>query len=387
VKHAKIIEGPRGKRAAPVKIVTVVGARPQFIKAAPVGRAIRDAARNGARVSEILVHTGQHYDDNMSAVFFDDLGIPAPDYELGIGSSAHGAQTGAMLAAVERILERERPDWVLVYGDTNSTLAGALAAAKMGIPVAHVEAGLRSFDRTMPEEINRVVADHLAARLFCPSSVAAANLAREGIRTGVRIVGDVMAEALAGAARRAETKEAEDGGRFGLGRLGLEKGGYILATVHRAENTDDPVRLRGILAALESVARDRPVVFPVHPRTPKAMETAGWSPDPNTAGAGLRLIEPVGYLEMVRLESGAAMILTDSGGIQKEAYWLKVPCVTLRDRTEWVETVESGWNILAGAEERRIIRAVRNFRRPATSKTLYRRGLQASRRIVENLLK
>ena len=404
-----------------MKIVSIVGARPQFIKAAPVGRAIRAAASAGRVVSEILVHTGQHYDDNMSAVFFKELGIAAPDYDLGIGSASHGVQTGAMLAAIERILERERPGWVLVYGDTNSTLAGALAAAKMHIPIAHVEAGLRSYDRRMPEEINRVVTDQLSTVLFCPSGVAAANLRKEGIREGVHVVGDVMAEALAEAVGRAKKRETPRGSAFGLARLALQEGGYFLATVHRAENTDDPVRLKNILDALETIARKRPVVFPVHPRTKKMITGLGWKPERteggvkagrigkgmaanaaglggerNAAGAepmagpGIRFIVPVGYLEMARLESGAAMILTDSGGVQKEAYWLKVPCVTLRDRTEWVETVASGWNVLAGADKKRIVQAVSNFKRPRNSAPLYGRGSKstapASKRIIKILL-
>jgi len=365
-----------------MKIASIVGARPQFIKAAPVGRAIRAASSAGRNVSEILVHTGQHYDDNMSAVFFEELGIAAPDYDLGIGSASHGVQTGAMLAAIERILERERPDRVLVYGDTNSTLAGALAAVKMHIPIAHVEAGLRSCDRRMPEEINRVVTDHLASLLFCPSPAAASNLRKEGIREGVFVVGDVMAEALTDAVVRAKKRETARGSAFGLARLGLKEGGYFLATVHRAENTDDPDRLQSILAALKAISRDRPVIFPVHPRTRKMIAAA--PPE------GLRFIDPVGHLEMARLEGGAAMILTDSGGMQKEAYWLRVPCVTLRSRTEWVETVASGWNVLAGADKKRIVQAVRNFKRPRRSAPLYGRGSKrrttASERIIKILL-
>ncbi len=373
-----------------MKIATIIGARPQFIKAAPVSRAVRAAAAAGANISEILVHTGQHYDDNMSAIIFEELGIPAPDYDLEIGSAAHGAQTGAMLAAIERILERERPDVVLVYGDTNSTLAGALAAAKMNIPIAHVEAGLRSYDRNMPEEINRVVADRLSTLLFCPSKTAAANLRKEGVRNGIYIVGDVMAEALAEAARRAKKQETRGGAPFGLTRLGLNEGGFILATVHRAENTDDPVRLKNILDALETIAREKTVVFPIHPRTKKMIAAAGWKPEQagktgKTAATGIRFIDPAGPLEMARLESGAAMILTDSGGVQKEAYWLKVPCITLRERTEWVETVASGWNVLAGADPKKIVRAVKNFKFPRKYIPLYGfspRSRAASARII-----
>ncbi|HNT33204.1 MAG: UDP-2,3-diacetamido-2,3-dideoxy-D-glucuronate 2-epimerase [Candidatus Aminicenantes bacterium ADurb.Bin147] len=372
-----------------MKIASIVGARPQFVKAAPVSRAIREAAAAGRDIAEILVHTGQHYDGNMSDIFFKELGIAAPDHHLGIGSASHGVQTGAMLAAVEQVLENERPDRVLIYGDTNSTLAGALAAAKLHIPAAHVEAGLRSYDRNMPEEINRVVADHLATLLFCPSRAAAANLRKEGIRAGVHVVGDVMAEALECAVAAAGRREREGRRKFGLGRLGLEEGGYALATIHRAENTDDPARLKNILDALAEVARRRPVIFPVHPRTRKRIAAAGWKPAVRAA-SGIRFIDPLGPLEMARLESGAAMILTDSGGVQKEACWLKVPCVTLRDRTEWGETVASGWNVLAGADKKRIIQAVREFKRPARSSPRFGRSsasaVPASRRIVEILL-
>lgn len=329
-----------------MKVVSVVGARPQFVKAAPLSRAIR------ARHHEVLVHTGQHYDDNMSAVFFRELGIPDPEHHLGVGSGTHGAQTGRMLEAIERVLLIERPDWLLIYGDTNSTVAGALAAAKLHLPVAHVEAGLRSFNRTMPEEVNRVVADHLSTLLLCPGGVARDNLAREGIVRGVEVVGDVMADALAAAVGRAAC------GSEALARFGLQAGAYALATVHRAENTDDPERLRAILGALGSVGR--PVLMPLHPRTRKAIAALGI-----TLPGPVRAIEPLGYLDLVRVASSAAVILTDSGGLQKEAYWLKVPCVTLREETEWVETVESGWNVLAGAVPSRIVAAASAQRPPA----------------------
>ncbi len=339
------------------KIVSVVGARPQFIKAAPVCRALRGGP---ARHAEILVHTGQHYDPAMSDVFFDELGIPAPDHHLGVGSGPHGAQTGAMLAGIERILMDERPDTVLIYGDTNSTLAGALAAAKMGIPAAHVEAGLRSYNRRMPEEINRVAADHVASLLFCPSQSAADNLAREGIIRGVHVVGDVMADALADGSRRAEGRSSV------LSRLGLEPGSFLLATIHRAENTDDASRLRAIVDAFGRIGE--PIVFPVHPRTRRALAALG---DPQTGIASLKAIEPVGYLDMIMLERSARMILTDSGGIQKEAYWLGVPCLTLRGETEWVETVEAGWNKVVGTDGAAIVRAVREFQPPASRPELY----------------
>jgi len=283
-----------------MKIVTVIGARPQFIKASAVCPLVRQWH------TEILVHTGQHYDAGMSTVFFRELGIPEPAVNLGVGSGSHGEQTGRMLAGLEKVLAVERPDWVLIYGDTNSTLAGALAAAKLDLPVAHVEAGLRSFKRKMPEEINRVVADHLARLLFCPSETAARNLAAEGITRGVHVVGDVMADAVARAADQSARASTV------LARLGLKSGQYLLATVHRAENTDDPARLDAILEALHALRE--PVVFPVHPRTVKSLK-----PQRLQGNSHVRFIEPVGYLDMVQLERSARLILTDSGGVQKEA--------------------------------------------------------------------
>ena len=324
-----------------MKIVSIIGARPQFIKCAPVSRALRCVA------TEILVHTGQHYDANMCAVFFRDLDLPVPDYHLEVGSGSHGYQTGEMLKRIETVLLTQRPDWVLVYGDTNSTVAGALAAAKLHIPVAHVEAGLRSFNRAMPEEVNRVLTDHLACLLFCPTQTAVENLAREGITAGVHLVGDVMYDALWDHVEIAQHKSTI------LARLGLAPRSYILATIHRAENTDTPARLANLLQALTLLAqRGQPLVFPVHPRTRKRMEALGWRPC-----ASLWLLEPVAYLDMLQLEAAARVILTDSGGVQKEAYWLRVPCVTLREETEWVETVRTGWNVLAGTEVDRIVAA------------------------------
>lgn len=349
-----------------MKVVTIVGARPQFIKAAPVSRALRQVH------TEVLLHTGQHYDENMSAVFFDEMLIPPPDYNLGVGSGPHGQQTGQMLMDVEQVLLEEAPDWVLIYGDTNSTLAGALTAAKLHIPVAHVEAGLRSFNRRMPEEINRILADHVADLLFCPTQTAVDNLAAEGITKGVHLVGDVMQEALLWAAERAEVRSRI------LEQLGVDDKGYLLATVHRAENTDDPVRLRGIMAAFAQL--DEIIVFPVHPRTRKALAELGLTDGiPN-----LILIEPVGYLDMVRFEQAARLILTDSGGIQKEAYWLGVPCVTLRNETEWVETVDAGWNVLAGVGGGQIIEAVEKLQPPDTQPNLFGDG-KASLRILKHL--
>jgi len=355
--------GPR----VSLKIVTVVGARPQFIKAAAVSRVLRRTC------AEVLVHTGQHYDDNMSKVFFDELDVPPPDCHLGIGSGSHGAQTGAMLAALEEVLVREKPDRVLVYGDTNSTLAGALAAAKLQIPVAHVEAGLRSFNRRMPEEINRVLTDHLSDLLFCPSETAVAHLAAEGIVAGVHAVGDVMHEALRHAVALAERKTTV------LERLGLAPNGYALATLHRAENVDDPARLARLLAALREVARRQPVVFPVHPRTRRRLADGGAE-----ATAGLRLLEPQGYLDMVRLEAGATVVLTDSGGVQKEAFWLQVPCITLREETEWGETVLAGWNHVAGTDPVRIAQLVSTLSRPSSWTDVYR-GAGSVARLVRIL--
>ncbi len=347
-----------------MKIVTIVGARPQFIKAAPIGRALRQAGH-----SEFLVHTGQHYDYGMSQVFFAELDIPEPAGNLAVGSGLHGAQTGAMLAGIEQVLIAQRPDWVLVYGDTNSTLAGALAAAKLHLPLAHVEAGLRSYKRTMPEEINRVLTDHVSDLLFCPSRVSVENLAREGLTRGVHVVGDVMADALTYAVERAQSRSSI------LEQLGLTPHDYLLATVHRAENTDDPARLTGILSAFAQM--DELIVFPVHPRTRARMDALGV-----TVAANVRLIAPLGYLDMVRLEQAARLILTDSGGIQKEAYWLGVPCVTLRDETEWVETVESGWNVLAGDDPAKIVQCVRDSTPLSTRPPLYGDGQAATRVVI-----
>lgn len=324
-----------------MKILTVIGARPQFIKAAPVCRALKRAG-----IEETLLHTGQHYDTMMSDVFFSELDIPAPAYNLEVGSGSHAAQTAKMLVGIEEALPAERPDALLIYGDTNSTLAGALAAAKLHLPVIHVEAGLRSYNRAMPEEINRVVADSLSSLLFCPTTVAEANLAREGILSGVHIVGDVMYDAVLFSASRVEKVAPAL-----LSGLGVESGGYLLATVHRASNTDDPANLAAIMTALSSCGE--PVVFPVHPRTRHALKAAGLA-----VGGNVRLVEPVSYLEMLSLERHARKILTDSGGVQKEALWLRVPCVTMRDETEWVETVELGWNTLTGADPDRILAAI-----------------------------
>lgn len=326
-----------------MKLVSVVGARPQFVKASPLSIELRE------RHQEVLVHTGQHYDPELSAVFFEELGLPKPDHHLGIGSGPHGRQTGAMLAALEDVFERERPDVVMVSGDTNSTLAGALAAAKLGIPVGHVEAGLRSFNRRMPEELNRILTDHLSTWLFAPSAVAVEQLSREGVTSGVHLVGDVMSDAVRMHSERARERSGA------LARTGVLEKSYYLATVHRAENTDQPARLAGIFEALGRL--DAPVVLPLHPRTRKRLVDADLRP-----AETIRIVEPQGYLDMLRLEEGAVCVLTDSGGIQKEAYYVGTPCVTLRDETEWVETVAAGWNVLAGADPERIVEAVRTAR-------------------------
>ena len=395
-----------------MELVHIVGARPQFIKMAAVSRAIAQYNQGHApdqRIKGLIVHTGQHYDYEMSKVFFDELEIPKPDYNLGVGSGLHGEQTGEMLKRVEQVLLKEKPDIVLVYGDTNSTLAGALAAAKLHIPVAHIEAGLRSFNRAMPEEINRVLTDHVSTILFCPTETAVKNLRKEGfinianngylvshsavdsilavnheLRTKncepvVFNIGDVMYDSVL-----YNLKLAEDRSDI-LTRLSLKPSKpmmYALATVHRAENTDDPARLRSIFQALDEIARElMPVILPLHPRTRKQLSAlSNWTNSMNsmnpidstnsmnstnpinpTNSTNLVIIDPVPYLDMLSLEENARLILTDSGGVQKEAFILKVPCVTLREETEWVETVEAGWNVLVGADEKRIVETARHF--------------------------
>jgi len=390
-----------------MKLIHIVGARPQFVKMAVVSRVIvrYNHEYGGASViDELIIHTGQHYDENMSAVFFEELEIPKPDCNLGIGSASQGVQTGRMLEAIEKVLVDEQPDWVLLYGDTNSTLAGALAAAKLHIPVAHVEAGLRSFNRNMPEEINRVLTDHASNVLFCPTEAAVANLRREGftniVNDGhlisdsliphslslnppfVANIGDVMYDSVLYNLQLAEKRSDI------LERLHLfpnkpdephelnepnepnELMNYALATVHRASNTDDPECLRSIFQALNEIAQSSlPVIIPLHPRTRKQLDTLSNStnsmnlinptdPTDPMNSMNLIIIEPVSYLDMLLLEKNAKLILTDSGGVQKEAFILNVPCVTLREETEWVETVETGWNVLVGADKGCIVKAV-----------------------------
>jgi UDP-GlcNAc3NAcA epimerase len=310
-------------------ILTIVGARPQFIKAAPVSRALAAVG-----IGEVLVHTGQHFDAAMSDVFFEELGIPAPAYNLEVGSLGHGAMTGRMIEKLEQVILAEKPDMVLVYGDTNSTIAAALAASKLHIAIAHVEAGLRSFNRRMPEEINRVVTDHLSTLLFCPTQTAERNLNAEGITDGVHVVGDVMYDMVLATAARAERQSTI------LEALRVAPRSYAVSTIHRSENTDDPERLAKIMAWLDEAARERHIIMPLHPRTRKLMATWGIEP------ASVRLVDPLGYLDMTQLVRHATEVFTDSGGLQKEAYFHRIPCVTLRDETEWVETIEAGWNRL-----------------------------------------
>lgn len=355
------------------KILTVVGARPQFIKAAAVSRAIREAAD----IEEVMVHTGQHHDGNMSQVFFDELQIPLPRHNLQIAGGTHGAMTGRMLEGIEGILFNERPDWVLVYGDTNSTLAGALAAAKLHIPVAHVESGLRSFNRCMPEEINRILADRVSELLLCPTTRAVQNLRQEGVEAGVHNVGDVMFDVALQYREHARRHSSV------LRELCLNDGNFVLATCHRAENTDAPQRLAEILRALAQIAAHQPVVLPLHPRTRKLIseyDLEAWL-------APLTVVEPLSFLDMLALGQAARAIITDSGGLQKEAFFYQVPCITMRDETEWLETVELGCNQLVGASCDRIVTAFHGLSRldawPEASP--YGDGF-ASRRIVGHLL-
>ncbi len=359
-----------------MKVLTVVGARPQFIKAAPVNKALREAGHH-----EFLLHTGQHYDHGMSQVFFDEMGIPEPDINLGIGSGSHGWQTGQMLMGIEDVLLLEKPDWVLVYGDTNSTLAGALAAVKLHIPLAHVEAGLRSFNREMPEEHNRVLTDHCADLLFCPTQTAVDNLETEGIIEGVHLVGDTMYDAVLQFSKIAEGRSTI------LNDLNLEPKGYLLATVHRPYNTDNPENLHNILTAFMEI--DEPIIFPVHPRTQikiDELEQQPLNPKSQLATSKLHILPPVGYLDMLVLEQNARLILTDSGGMQKEAYFFEVLCITLRPETEWVETVAAGWNRLVNAEKEGVIEAIHSFKPPAgASPQLFGDG-RAAERIANQLI-
>jgi UDP-N-acetylglucosamine 2-epimerase (non-hydrolysing)/UDP-GlcNAc3NAcA epimerase len=347
-----------------MRIVTIVGNRPQFVKAAAVSALLRE------QHEELIVHTGQHYDDELSRVFFDELGIPEPDRQLGSGSGTNTQQTARILAALEGVLAELGPRLVLVYGDTNSTLAGALAAAEARVPLAHVEAGMRSFDRSMPEELNRVLTDHASNLLLCSTQTAVANLAAEGIEEGVHLVGDVMADvSLRFSGLASERSQA-------LTEQGVEPGRYLLVTAHRAGNVDDPARLERLVELLEALPE--PVVFPLHPRTRARLETTGLL-DRLAAAPSLRLAPPLGYLDFLELARHARAVLTDSGGVQKEAYLLGTLCVTLRDTTEWVETVEAGWNVLVDLDRDAALAAVERPRPAGERPDLYGAGRAGSR--------
>ncbi|WHX40242.1 UDP-N-acetylglucosamine 2-epimerase (non-hydrolyzing) [Mesobacillus sp. AQ2] len=351
-----------------MKFLTVIGARPQFIKAAPVSRELRKLH------TEIYVHTGQHYDKNMSDIFFDELNIPKPDYHLNVGSSTHGKQTADMLEGIEQIIFDEKPDYLLVYGDTNSTIAGAMAAAKLHIPVIHIEAGLRSFNKRMPEEINRIMTDHISEYLFCPTDTAVQNLKNENVARNVFNVGDVMYDAVLYNRNLSKEKSTI------LTDHRLEKGEYYLITVHRAENTDDPANIKNIIEAFSKIEGKK--VWPIHPRTRNILSGMGLDlslvPD-------LQIIDPVGYLDILSLVSNAKKIITDSGGMQKEAYFLEIPCVTLREQTEWVETLEDEANILTGTDVGKILEAIQKDVRPSY-KDYFGDG-QASAKIVQHFNK
>jgi len=350
------------------KIISIVGARPQFIKAKLLFDGLK---RKG--VKHLLVHTGQHYDYAMSKIFFDELDIPTPGYNLGVGSHSPGLQTALIIDKLEKVFLKEKPEIVVVYGDTNSTLAAALTAAKLNIPIFHVEAGLRSYNRDMPEEINRVVTDHLSSALFCPSRKAVANLAKEGIIKGVYLVGDIMYDLLS------RFKDIADKRSKVLLRLNLKPKSYLLATLHRASNADSVSNLEMIFRAFKETKQ--PIVLPLHPRTLRTLKKSTIK-----IPANVRLIEPVGYLDMLALEKNARVILTDSGGVQKESYWLGVPCLTLRKETEWVETVKAGWNQLCGTDPKRIVRLTRRIKTPGKRPRLYGDG-RATQRIINHLLR
>ncbi|AKB42274.1 non-hydrolyzing UDP-N-acetylglucosamine 2-epimerase [Methanosarcina vacuolata] len=327
-----------------MKIASVVGVRPQFVKASVVSRELRKSNK------ECLIHTGQHYDYEMNKIFFEELGIPEPDYYLGVGSGSHGQQTGEMLRKLEEVLMVEKPDLVLTYGDTNSTLAGALAASKLGIKNAHIESGLRSFDKSMPEEINRILTDHCSDILFCPTQNAVNNLEEEGITKNVYLTGDVMVDSLLLNKEIAEAKSSL------LNDLNLKTRDYIVVTIHRASNTDNFENLRNIIEALRELNEN--IIFPIHPRTEKLLKNYNLY---DSLPSSITLVKPLGFLDFIKLMNHAKMILTDSGGVQKEAYILKVPCVTLRENTEWIETIKDGWNVLVGSNKERIIKTVNGF--------------------------
>ena len=356
-----------------MKIITIVGARPQFIKAGSVSREIKKQKVEGQSIEEVIIHTGQHYDMNMSEVFFEEMKIPKPDYFLDINGLSHGAMTGQMMEKIEKVLVQEKPDWVMVYGDTNSTLAGALAAAKLHIKIAHIEAGLRSFNMNMPEEVNRILTDRVSSVLFCPSETAVQNLKNEGYDSfSCRVVksGDVMQDSAIFYKDLAVKPSCK-----------IEDN-YILATIHRAENTDDINRLKDIFDALGEIGKNMQVILPLHPRTKKIIKKL----DVNIEN--LIVIDPVGYLEMVWLINNCSLVMTDSGGLQKEAYFFKKPCITLRDETEWLELVDNGFNVLVGADKEKIINAFKDYSLQFTadySLNLYGNG-KASQKIISELL-
>jgi UDP-GlcNAc3NAcA epimerase len=350
-----------------MKIITVIGARPQFIKAAAVSNIIR------REHEEILIHTGQHYDENMSKVFFEELNIPSPDYNLGVGSSGHGTQTGEMLIALEKIYIKEKPDLILVYGDTNSTLAGALCGSKLLIPVAHIEAGLRSFNMSMPEEQNRILTDHISKLLFVPTDAAKKNLKNEGIVNGVYNVGDVMYDAVLNFTSIAKKKSHI------IDSLNINDNEFVLTTIHRAENTNDINRLKNIIDALNESGIK--IILPLHPRTKKYLESYDLILNEN-----IKVIEPIGYLDMINLEMHAQKIVTDSGGVQKEAFFMHKPCITMRDETEWVETVENGWNVIVGTNKDKILNAIINFKPSNVQKNIFGDG-DASKKITNIITK
>lgn len=358
-----------------LKILTVIGARPQFIKASAVSRVIEEEYRGN--VQEVLLHTGQHYDLNMSQVFFDDLRIPKPAYNLEVFGGGHGAMTGRMLEGIENILQDEKPDWILVYGDTNSTLAGALAGAKLHIPVAHVEAGLRSYNMRMPEEVNRVIADKLSSLLFCPTSDAVTNLKDEGISEGVHMVGDVMYDVALNTKSDVLAQQSHL-----LKKYAVAEGGFVLATCHRAENTDDLDRLQAICKALGRIAASISVILPLHPRTRNIVIENNFMPLLD----GVQIVDPLPFFEMSALVQSAKVIVTDSGGVQKEAFFFGTPCVTMRDETEWKETIDLGWNVLAGADSEVIYTQVFAAKNGEINQFPYGDG-HAGRLIVERMLR
>ncbi len=360
-----------------MKIVTILGARPQFIKASSLSREVLRQQKAGFDIKEVIINTGQHYDKNMSKVFFEEMKIPKPDYFLGIGGKLHGAMTGQMIEKIEEILVLEKPDWVVVYGDTNSTLAGAIAASKLHLKIAHIEAGLRSFNIRMPEEVNRILTDRISSILFCPTQTAVTNLINEGVENWetdprVSLVGDVMLDGALHYKKMAQPPKFIDEARE-----------FVLCTIHRAENTDDSFRLNQIMAALNEIALTKQVILPIHPRTKKIIQEGNY----NTSD--LTIIDPVGYLNMVWLIDNSSIVLTDSGGLQKEAYYFSKSCITLRDETEWVELVESGVNVLSGANKQRILTAYQDaqnhFIKGPVDLSLYGNG-QACKRIVDELI-